>query len=416
MCTMEMYDFEFDFRLDVMAVAQAHLRDPAVEPLVVPVRVGECDECPWWGYCRPQLESGFGDVSLIPRVGWREWKIHRDHAVLDRAALAALDVRTARLVAAGVNVAEMQALIEGLPEETRVTELGVVVRAKSQLARLEAEGVDTFGELASLSPVTASYSGSGLSSLPDQIDLARAALGPDPIYRRRGVRSLTVPRADIEVDVDMENTEEGVYLWGALVTARTDSAPRSNYHHFVTWDPLTAESEAENSLRFWSWLMARRSAAHDAQHSFRAYCYNASAENTYLRRLGVAAGLLDEITAFTRSDAWVDMLRVVDDQLITGRGSGLKLIAPIAGFSWGVDDPSGGGSMLRYDVAIAAPDPSDRDEPRRWLLTYNRGDVEATLAIRDWIELAGPSITPIESLVSGRLGSDVHSSSSRTAT
>ena len=188
--TMEVYDFEFDFRLDVIAVAETHLRDATVEPLVVPVRVGECDECPWWGCCRPLLESGSGDVSLIPRVGWREWNIHRDHETFDRAALAGLDGRTARLVAAGVNVAEMQALIEGLPEETPVADLGVVVRGKTQLARLEAEGVATFGELASLPAATASYSRSGMSSLPDQIDLARAVLGPDPIYRRRGVQSV----------------------------------------------------------------------------------------------------------------------------------------------------------------------------------------------------------------------------------
>ena len=182
--TMEVYDFEFDFRLDIIAVAKAHERDPSVALLVVPVRVGECDECPWWDYCRPQLESGSGDVSLLPRVGWRQWKVHHDHAVSSREALAALDVRTARLVGAGVDVAEMQRLIEGLPEETPVADLGVVIRSKSQLARLMVEGVATFGELASLCSRTASYSDAGLSGLADQIDLARAALGPSPVYRK----------------------------------------------------------------------------------------------------------------------------------------------------------------------------------------------------------------------------------------
>jgi predicted RecB family nuclease len=396
--SMEVYDFEFDFRLDVIAVAQAHESDPSIELLVVPVRVGECDECPWWDYCRPQLESGSGDVSLIPRVGWLQWKIHRDHAVSNREALATLDARTARLVGAGVDVAEMQRLIEGLPEETPIADLGVVIRSKAQLARLVAEGVKSFGELSSLCSRTASYSGAGLSGLADQIDLARAALGSSSAYRRRGVETLKVPRADVEIDVDMENVEQGVYLWGALVTDRLGPKATSEYHSFVTWQPLTAEVEAENSLRFWQWFAALRSAALDGGSSFRAYCYNASAENTYLRKLGLAVGILDEITAFTHSESWVDMLRIVDSQLITGGGTGLKAVAPIAGFTWHVDQAGGGESMLRYDVAVGSDDATERADARHWLLTYNRGDVEATLALRDWLESVAGSIQGIETL------------------
>jgi len=396
--TMEVYDSDFDFRLDVIAVAQAYEHDPSVELLVMPVRVSECDECPWWDYCRPQLEVGSGDVSLLPRVGWRQWKIHHDHAVASREALATLDVRTARLVGAGVDVAEMQRLIEGLPDETPVADLGVVIRSKSQLARLVAEGVGTFGELSSLCSRTASYSGAGLSGLAEQIDLARAALGPAPIYRRRGVDTLTVPRADVEVDIDMESVEQGVYLWGALVTERLGSGATSEYHPFVTWEPLTAEAELANSLRFWCWFTDVRSAAHHSGHSFRAYCYNASAENTYLRKLGLAAGILDEITAFTHSETWVDMLRVVDTHLITGGGTGLKVIAPIAGFSWEVDEAGGGESMLRYDVAHSADSATKRADARQWLLTYNRGDVEATLALREWLEGGADSIQGVETL------------------
>lgn len=396
--TMERYDFEFDFRLDVVAAARNHLSDPSVDLLVVPVRVSECDTCPWWGHCREQLEADPGDVSLLPRVGWREWKIHRDHGIRNRKDLAALDPRTAALVASGVNVAEMQALIQDLPPEMPIESLKVVVRSKKQLSRLEESGVTTFGDLASLDATTAKYSDSGLSALPTQIDLARAALGPDPIYRRRGQSSVAVPRADIEVDIDMENIEEGVYLWGALLTTRADGKASSSYHSFVTWTTLTPAVELENSLRFWTWFREIMAEADRNGNTCRAYCYNAAAENTYLRRLGLAGGLLEEVSDFIRSDQWVDLLQVVDEQLITGGGSGLKKIAPIAGYSWSVEDPGGGISMLYYDLATGGESETERIDAQNWLLTYNQGDVEATLAVRNWIESAGNKIPPIEVL------------------
>ncbi len=91
------------------------------------------------------------------------------------------------------------------------------------------------------------------------------------------------------------------------------------------------------------------------------------------------------------------MLRVFNAQLITGDASGLKKVAPLAGFSWDVNEPGGAESMLVYDSAVGSPNDVERQEARRWLLDYNRGDVAATFAIRDWLERAGESIGPVES-------------------
>jgi predicted RecB family nuclease len=167
---------------------------------------------------------------------------------------------------------------------------------------------------------------------------------------------------------------------------------------FATWDPLDPHAELENSLRFWKWFAGVRSDAARKGLSFRAYCYNASAENTYLRRLGVAGGILENVAAFIQSEQWVDLLKVVDSHLITGGGLGLKKIAPIAGFSWSVEDPGGNASMLRYDLAVTGADEQEREHARTWLLTYNQGDVEATLAIRDWLEREGALIPRVDSL------------------
>ena len=113
---------------------------------------------------------------------------------------------------------------------------------------------------ACLAPGTAAYSDAPMRDLPEQIDLARAGLGQSPAYRRRGVMRVRVPRGDIEVDVDMENTEDGVYLWGALLSAPGGVSERDGYHPFCTWEPLTRDTEAELFARFWAWLTGLRPA------------------------------------------------------------------------------------------------------------------------------------------------------------
>ncbi len=390
---MERYDFEFDFRLDILAVAAQHRADPAVQALVVPVRCGECPSCPWDAHCRSVLEAGAGDVSLLPRIGWTQWKVHRDHGVTDRAALAGLGWRTASVVATGVDVAGLRGVAAGRPPDAPLMDLADAWRRSQDLERLQRMGIATVGDLLALDEATAAYSGSNLASLPEQIDLARAALGGHPVYRRRGVSAVAVPRGDIEVDVDMESSEVGVYLWGNLLTERAHgSPPRSEYVPFVTWERLTPEGEAANSLSFWRWLMATRARALGQGLSFRAYCYNAGAENQYLRRLGLSAGLAGQIADFITSGEWVDLLRVWDAQLITGGGSGLKAVAPLVGFHWEVDDPGGADSMVRYDAAAAGD-----ERAQQWLLDYNRGDVRATLAVREWMDAATvPGVEELE--------------------
>lgn len=197
-----------------MSVAGQHLVDSIVALLVVPILISEFAECPWRDSCRPVLEAGSGDVSLLPRVGWREWKIHRDHGVHDRSSLAELDVPTGELVGAGVDLATPLAAILRLDPATPLAQIDILRKRPKQLSNLTAASVLTVGDLTALDAKTASYAGSGLSSLPEQIDQARAALGLLPVYRRRGVGIVAVPRGDVEVEVDMENVEDGVYLWG----------------------------------------------------------------------------------------------------------------------------------------------------------------------------------------------------------
>jgi predicted RecB family nuclease len=391
--TMQVYDFEFDFRLDVIAIACQSNTDPGVKPLLVPVKIGECAHCPWWSACEPRLEAGAGDVSLLPGIGWRQWRVHRDHGVTDRAALAALDHLTATLVASGIDLRPVMRALNAWPDETPVTE--VLGARRAQAASLAAAGVAVLGDARALCPRTAGYCDAPMRDLPEQIDLARAALGDRSVYRRRGIGRVRVPRGDVEVDIDMENTQDGVYLWGALVTVRSDRngwpAASAGYRAFCTWEPMSGQIETDLFAAFWSWLSGLRAAAAAAGQAFRAYCYNAAAENAQLRRIGARLGLSEQVAAFTGSDQWVDLYREFDRQLITGRAAGLKQVAPLAGFSWEVADPGGDESMVRYDAA-AAGDQQARD----WLLAYNRNDTQATLALREWLDLTASDCPPVE--------------------
>jgi RNase_H superfamily len=358
------YDFEFGFRLDILAVAARHQVDPSVPLLVVPVRIGECAQCQWWSWCGPQLAAGSGDVSLLPGTGWQAWRAHREHGITSRAALAALDHRTAMLVAGRVDLRPVLAAIGTRPDDTPLTAV-LGDRKRAQLTRLRRAGVRTLGDARELDPRTAAYCDQPLRGLPEQIDQARAALGAAPAYRRRGVERVVVPRGAVEVDVDMENAEDGVYLWGALVTGRPAGAgvpggrAADGYRAFATWAPLTAAAEAALFTEFWTWL----------------------------------SGLAAAVEAFTSGDDWVDLLRVFDRQLVTGGSSGLKRVAALAGYSWDVEDPGGAESMAYYDRAVGG-DQAARD----WLLAYNRGDTEATAALREWLDRAGGGCPSVETL------------------
>ncbi len=216
---MERYDLEFAHRLAVHAAALEHIGSAAVALLAEPIACRQCEMCRWRGWCAERLEET-ADLSLLASVGVARRRLYKSKGVEDQHGLAALDWTTAELLRRKVDLADLSARVRDLPGTTSLD--SVIPQRKKQLQDLASLGFVTVADLAAVDPtVLALHAGVG-STLAAQIELARARIGPSPAYRRREVERIEVPRGDVEVDVDMESTNDGCYLWGALVTDRRD--------------------------------------------------------------------------------------------------------------------------------------------------------------------------------------------------
>jgi predicted RecB family nuclease len=385
---MERYDLDFAHRLEVHVAAESHVADGSVPLLAEPIACDQCPQCRWRDWCGERLEE-VADVSLLSGVRPARRRLYRRHSVGDLHDLAALDWTTAELSGHDVDLLDLVARADGLAPSTPLA--AVVPNRPTQLGMLAAHGIVTVSDLDALDRRTLDLGAAGATGLAKHIELARARTGAAPAYRTRGVAHahIAVPRADVEVDVDMESTNDGCYLWGALVTDRRASPPTSDYVAFASWDHDLAAGQLVAFAAFWTWFTERRAHVRADGASFRAYCYHRGAEEGQMRPIAEILGLADEVDEFLASDEWVDLLEVVRAHLVTGRGMGLKQIAPLSGFAWSADGVGGTQAMVTYDVAVDESDPAAQAEAQGWLLRYNKDDVRATAAVRDWLD--GPA-------------------------
>lgn len=389
---LERYDFEFAFRLDVLAAALDG------EDLVEPVLVDECNSCPWFSHCGPRLERS-DSVSLLPLHGYVQWHTHRRAGITTRRDLGRLDRRTALLrdeLPASTDVAGLLERAGGVPPTTAIAEL--VGEDSKELAILSDHGVVTAGDLLALDRNVLSLHNRMVGgSLAGAIDVARVAVfGHGALHRRRGVAAVQVPSADVEIDIDMENTLDGTtYLWGALVGGA--------YIPTVEWAEPSELGEARLFVRFWDWVTEQRRGAHDKGRSIAFYCWSAGAERGALtsgaalaETLLGAVGLREAVGEFVGGGEFVDLLQVLRAQLESGGSNGLKAIAPRAGFCWRDEEPSGDLSMLWQRSAVPAGG-EDAAAARRRLLAYNEDDVRATAAVRRWLRsTAFPAVEDLD--------------------
>lgn len=260
-------------------------------------------------------------------------------------------------------------------------------------------GVRTVDDLAHLAPdVAASLPLTGVAPRTARIR-ARAWLDGWPLVRRSS--EVSVRRADLELDVDMESfLEDGAYLWGTYLTGPgvQPLGLDGGYRAFVSWNPLPDRDEGRAFADFWGYLRELRTLAANTGRTFAAYCYSRSAEERWLRSTPVrypdVPGMptAAEISAFCASEEWVDIYQEIRDQFIVPGSMKLKALAPLAGFHWRDPEPGGENSMAWYRAAVGPGpilatgplEPVDRAMATR-ILEYNEDDVLATLALRRWM-------------------------------
>ncbi len=331
---MSVYDEEFALRLRVIQVATKHLKDDSIPLVVKPERISECRACPWADYCREQMSQGTGDLSLI------------------------------------------------VPKIRQPT-----------LGNLAAQGITTRGDLARMDLST--YIGKPTASLPDHKDRAMATQGSEPVYLRRGITTVEVPHADLEIHYDVENDENGVYLHGMHIDNPSGLDVQTGFQPTYSWELLDPASEAKLFSDFWEKLSKLRQTASKNGKSVLVYVYNQGHEKSRMRKSAEMAGLSVEVEELIASGEICDLLKVFRDQCLTGNSNSLKYVAPLAHFNWDVDEPSGLQSIIWHDKAVLGS-----IEAQTWLKTYNRGDVEATAVLLEWLSTEAntyPNVSTLDS-------------------
>ena len=342
------YDTQFEFRLAAL-MALIDQKPPHTKPIWNP---SWCNECHWHNHCKEKLLAE-QHVSLIKGVSYTK-------AVALESAKPA-PIRTWVELA---NASAQDLIIKGWP--------------KPQL----------------------------------EIDHARARLsGSSFPFTPRSTDDFSVPRADVEIDFDMESIGKSeangrpdcVYLWGTLTSIRNEKVcqvlgnPKEGFHGFSIFEKNETESEALAS--FWTWTQDWISKSRVHGFSLKFYCYNGTAEHTAMKKVskrsdgkgGVPS--IEEIDGFEESEFWLDVQDHVKKLIWSTENQQLKTVGKIAGAKW-EEGANGALSTVWFDTWTRSTDVAERESLKNQLLEYNTNDVEATLILRNWINDGLSSVPP----------------------
>ncbi len=280
-------------------------------------------------------------------------------------------------------------------EEQHVSLLSGI--GEAAVSKLAAVGIHSIPQLAACNPTAGTLKELKMTkTLSGAIDSARVLLSGAKIpFTPRDATNVYVPRADVEIDFDVENDgSDFLYLYGCHVSRRisndkwTDGEYLS-FHTFVRNDPL---EEARLLADFWRWLNATVSQTEAAGQTIAVYCYSGDiAELPRMREVVTRHPTypelpsIDDVNNLGTQPWWVDMYKITKNLVWPTRKLGLKYVAPLAGFSWDAEDAGGANSIQWFRIASDPSHPEALTMAEK-LLRYNADDVLATKYLRHWLD------------------------------
>ena len=216
---------------------------------------------------------------------------------------------------------------------------------------------------------------------------------------------LALPNFDVEIDIDLENTQaifqeaefedipvkDSVYLYGYGIHDRTKNLDwnSAKIDYFDNYSNAE-EGEVEVLTSMWNKLQELVRQFESEGKTVGIFHYSAH-EVTWWRKFAnrhqgkPGVPTTEEVDRFV-ARYFVDLLTYTRKIAFPLTGYSIKTLAKAADFKWKVDDAGGGNSLIKFQTAVSkGASESKQREAIEWLRSYNMDDVRATYAVRNYI-------------------------------
>ena len=215
----------------------------------------------------------------------------------------------------------------------------------------------------------------------------------------------SIPEADIEIDIDLENSmealreleigepigEDRLYLYGFGIHDRTVSKDWQTAIIYTYSDYSNTEAgEFEVLSKMWNRIQEEISKAEKNGRSIKVFHYSPH-EFTWWKRFTERYAGQAGVPSRTQLEEFkisylVDLYPLAQRYAFPTMTYSIKDLAKLAKFSWSVEMAGGANSLFKYKDAINNNlEKSERDAAIAWLDSYNRDDVRATFAVRNYM-------------------------------